>query len=1015
MPVERLHDKVILKHPKGSSVEILFYGATVISWKSGTSRNPEPIERLFVSSKAALDGSKPVRGGIPVVFPCFGAPTHPEHTMLTQHGFARSETWSWNEVVMDNEAGVSLSLTLQPNEKIRSIYKPPFHLNYVVTLAEHQLSTDIHVTNTSQSSASAPDILEYQALFHTYIRAPASQVLVAPLQNLSYYDKTESTAEGKATPKVERRAKVDVKKFTDSVYEDASQHYEVTWNKGGISVRSNNLKDVVVWNPQDEGRKMSDMEEGGWEKYVCVEPGYVRGPVLWTTLFSLVFPLSGSLAPAQREERRKLTARHVDRYISKLTKSLNHAVALSLKRDPLSSKSQFVRAILLVKGVHFYGFHSSYSPFLKVYLADPGYIHRTVAILQSGTVMGTRFLVFESHLSFVLQFMCDFGLYGCGWIEVENVLQRDVQSTIEGDYSRLESSGPIFPPSTYLRQTRMPLEVDVIAPNILNRQNITARNLHHKLQKTSPHVSAEPLVLSVRELWEDERKRRIVRGLEPTPTVPVDPSDSLRGPGCDWSAEAEYWERIREKIEADRELQRSLPPSSNGWDNWAMTTFESIEALWEEPWRIWKPQIYQPQGSSEIATDNEASPETTPFQWDAPDEDQADFEVVDVDISKLSSQEVTQIMDNEESEWVQPEDGDEDEDEDDEAGVCAEDQDELHQENYTDDDASDLSTLSDPFDVPEKSPNQLPSMKVQLNLSSPLERPGASHIDYPTTPTRGGQTASSLWLHEDITSDTKMQTSCIRSDMIIDDGLTKRSSSQPSSTFPEGPIADASFQPNAWRDEAMPPHDHHSSSTPFSSGVGKEGTSYAPIKLFNEFYSVHAVAFSTNYYEYALTPPSASSLVGTLDEHGVQAKIYRPPHYSSSPDIPERPREYAGLSFHLKGGQGITHLDAWSESSDGDDVSQLSCQGIGGWEYSSLPPHVKDIRRWLAKNQCISGTRHLKMKSQIEGTTQKNIYGLRETLETKAPAALIPRGRQSMGILALETYGESISRFYDEI
>jgi glucose-6-phosphate 1-epimerase len=153
---------------------------------------------------------------------------------------------------------------LEPTEKIRSVYGRPFHLSYVVTLAEHQLSTDLHVTNTSTSSAFPPDVLEYQALLHNYIRAPANEVLITPLQHLSYYDKTEPTEQGKSTPKTELRAAVDVKKPTDSVYEDAPQNYEVTWPGGGIAVRSKNLKDVVVWNPQEGGRQIADMEEGGW-------------------------------------------------------------------------------------------------------------------------------------------------------------------------------------------------------------------------------------------------------------------------------------------------------------------------------------------------------------------------------------------------------------------------------------------------------------------------------------------------------------------------------------------------------------------------------------------------------------------------------------------------------------------------------------------------------------------------------------------------------------------------------
>lgn len=55
--------KVIASLPTGDSVHVLLYGATVTSWKSNGKEN------MWVSSAAKLDGSKPVRGGIPVVFP----------------------------------------------------------------------------------------------------------------------------------------------------------------------------------------------------------------------------------------------------------------------------------------------------------------------------------------------------------------------------------------------------------------------------------------------------------------------------------------------------------------------------------------------------------------------------------------------------------------------------------------------------------------------------------------------------------------------------------------------------------------------------------------------------------------------------------------------------------------------------------------------------------------------------------------------------------------------------------
>ncbi|KAI0365247.1 galactose mutarotase-like protein [Pilatotrama ljubarskyi] len=275
MPVIQKDDRVVLQHPKGASAEILYYGATVISWKSGSTTNPEPTERLFVSGKAALDGSKPVRGGIPVVFPAFGAPTHPDHAKLPQHGFARNNVWSYTTTVMDNEAGVSVKLSLGPNDEIKAQFDHPFHLEYVVTLAEHQLTTDLHVKHTGLSTTPP---FEFQALFHNYIRAPANDVRITPLTGIKYYDKTEATEEARATPKVENRESVDVKKYTDFVYENAPGRYDVVWPSGAIEIKTKNLKDVVVWNPQQEtGAKIVDMETGGWEKYVCVEPGYVRG------------------------------------------------------------------------------------------------------------------------------------------------------------------------------------------------------------------------------------------------------------------------------------------------------------------------------------------------------------------------------------------------------------------------------------------------------------------------------------------------------------------------------------------------------------------------------------------------------------------------------------------------------------------------------------------------------------------------------------------------------------------
>lgn len=64
--VETTHNnsRVTASLPTGESCEVLLYGATVLSWKTGNGE-----EKLWLSDGAKLDGSKAARGGIPICFP----------------------------------------------------------------------------------------------------------------------------------------------------------------------------------------------------------------------------------------------------------------------------------------------------------------------------------------------------------------------------------------------------------------------------------------------------------------------------------------------------------------------------------------------------------------------------------------------------------------------------------------------------------------------------------------------------------------------------------------------------------------------------------------------------------------------------------------------------------------------------------------------------------------------------------------------------------------------------------
>jgi DNA polymerase zeta len=206
----------------------------------------------------------------------------------------------------------------------------------------------------------------------------------------------------------------------------------------------------------------------------------------------------------------------------------------------------------------------------------------------------------------------------------------------------------------------MPLEVDVAAHQILNRHFITARNIHHKLEIPAPPLPTEPLVLSVRELWEDERNRRRANGLNPSPEIPVDPSEKSRGTGGEWVAEARWWDEIRKRIEREREsmIEKDIEveASEENWEKRVMTTFESTEALWEEPWKVWKPGRNDHGSVDEDRNFNEPAENSFAIHgssaaWNEPNSITEEKSDIDVDETMLSSQEMSQLAEGEAAEW----------------------------------------------------------------------------------------------------------------------------------------------------------------------------------------------------------------------------------------------------------------------------------------------------------------------------------------------------------------------------
>lgn len=212
----------------------------------------------------------------------------------------------------------------------------------------------------------------------------------------------------------------------------------------------------------------------------------------------------------------------------------------------------------------------------------------------------------------------------------------------------------------------MMLEVDVAAHQVLNRHRLSSRNIHHELRIPGPPLPEEPLVLSVRELWEEERQRRVAKGLSPSPEIPVDLSARSRGPGADWVAETRWWAEIKKRIESERGKE-SIKPSKD-WEKWVMTTFQSVEALWENDYRTWRPDRFPSTGQDKQSQVHDAgwqseNPYARSTGFGDANNEETEGDEYDVNETMLSGHEMDILVEQEEAEAMLHEDEDSDHDE----------------------------------------------------------------------------------------------------------------------------------------------------------------------------------------------------------------------------------------------------------------------------------------------------------------------------------------------------------------
>lgn len=289
---------------------------------------------------------------------------------------------------------------------------------------------------------------------------------------------------------------------------------------------------------------------------------------------------------------------------------------------PHAEKDNRIVAIVLVKGVPFYGYHVGYQSFLKIYIANPTEKQKIMDLLQSEAIMETCFQPFEAHISFELQFLMDHNLYGMDWLHIDEQqpvsppqfrqpLLHDPKSSFIASQSSSSDDLEPYPIYTALtvpenqksinipRESYCELELDITGMSILNRLDLIERDIHTSLElETSiqqealanpEEESKKKLVKSLESIWKDEDSRRKARGIT-DPIPPVTQTDE-RDPHIPWNAE----NTLRKLMDKMMNGHTFNPHSSSQEKDSKlmidiMTVFQAVEALYPEEYHLWKEQ-----------------------------------------------------------------------------------------------------------------------------------------------------------------------------------------------------------------------------------------------------------------------------------------------------------------------------------------------------------------------------------------------------------------------------------------
>lgn len=249
-----------LKAADGSSAVLTEHGAHVVSWQTADGH-----ERLYLSPRSRYAQGQAIRGGIPVIFPQFGA-TGP----LPRHGIVRTVPWHASGTGGDG-TNAWAALRLESDDASRGVWPHDFAATLVLSIGPSSIDVALRIENTGSDS------MAFSVALHTYLAVNRIEAaLVLGLGGCSYRD---HVACGAVEVQLPHELRVDGP--IDRVYTDVPAILSLVEGHATTTLTSAGFPDAVVWNPGPLACSNSpDMPVDAWQRMLCIEAAAVDKPVV---------------------------------------------------------------------------------------------------------------------------------------------------------------------------------------------------------------------------------------------------------------------------------------------------------------------------------------------------------------------------------------------------------------------------------------------------------------------------------------------------------------------------------------------------------------------------------------------------------------------------------------------------------------------------------------------------------------------------------------------------------------